>query len=141
MAVHETLNRTMLKKIEKGDRVNLERAMKADGRFDGHFLLGHVDTTLQCTSVQKNAGSYSFTFSFQPDDRKYMVEKGSIAINGVSLTIAEISTNEFSTAIIPYTFENTVFQYLKPGNGVNIEYDVLGKYILNAMGKGMKPKR
>jgi len=130
MAVQETLNRTNLKHLKKGDELNLERSVKANGRIDGHFVLGHIDTTVKCTSVKKLAGSHVFTFSYNPSKRKYIVGKGSIAINGVSLTIASLTPKEFSVAIIPYTFKHTAFHNLEAGDEVNVEYDVLGKYVL-----------
>jgi riboflavin synthase len=130
MAVQETLNRTNLKHLKKGDEINLERSLKANGRIDGHFVLGHIDATVKCTSVKKLAGSHVFTFSCDPKERKYIVEKGSIALNGVSLTIASLTSSTFSVAIIPYTFKHTVFHNLKTGDEVNVEYDVLGKYAL-----------
>ncbi len=134
-AVRETLNRTTLGNIKKGGKINLERALKANGRIDGHFVLGHIDSRLKCLSVNELSGSHLFTFACRAGDRKYIVEKGSIAINGVSLTIAGISSKGFSVAVIPYTFRHTVFRYLKRGDEVNAEYDVLGKYIIRAMGK------
>ncbi len=132
-AVKETLNRTNLKNLKMGDKVNLERALKAEARFNGHFVLGHIDSTAECLSAKKLRGSYIFNFSCRPDDRRYLVQKGSIAINGVSLTIAGIDKSGFSTAIIPYTFENTVFRYMKSGDKANMEFDVLGKYALNSL--------
>jgi riboflavin synthase len=129
-AVKETLDRTNLKHLKKGDKVNLERSMKANGRIDGHFVLGHVDGAAECIAIKNLKGSHEFTFAIAKQNRKYIVEKGSIAINGVSLTVASLSKKKFSVAIIPYTFEHTNFKALKKGDKVNIEYDVLGKYVL-----------
>ena len=135
MAVQETLNRTNLRHLKKGDKINLERSLKANGRIDGHFVLGHIDATVKCTSVKKLAGSHVVTFSVNTKERKYLVEKGSIALNGVSLTIASLGKTNFSVAIIPYTFKHTVFHALKAGDEVNVEYDVLGKYVLGNLSK------
>jgi riboflavin synthase len=131
-AVQETLDKTNLKDLKKGSTVNLERSLKANGRIDGHFVLGHVDGTVRCASVKKLQGSHVFTFACNKAQRKYIVPKGSIALNGVSLTIANISGNSFSVAIIPYTFEHTNFHSLKAGEAVNVEFDVLGKYVLGS---------
>jgi riboflavin synthase len=131
-AVQETLNKTNLKRLKVGDTVNLERSLKADGRIDGHFVLGHVDTVVKCIEVKNLKGSHEFTFSLDQQNRKYLVKKGSITINGISLTVASLGRNSFSVAIIPYTFEHTNFKMLKKGNEVNIEFDLLGKYVLNA---------
>jgi riboflavin synthase len=135
MAVEETLNRTNLKYLKKGDKINLERSMAANGRIDGHFVLGHVDATVKCKSVKKLAGSHVFTFSINKSDRKYLVQKGSIAINGVSLTIANVTADSFSVAIIPYTFKHTNFQNLKAGHEANVEFDVLGKYVIENLSR------
>jgi len=135
MAVQETLNRTSLKHLKKGDKINLERSMVANGRIDGHFVLGHVDATVKCKSVKKLEGSHVFTFSISKGDRKYIVQKGSIAINGVSLTIASVTADTFSVAIIPYTFKHTNFQDIKAGSEANIEFDVLGKYVIENLPK------
>jgi riboflavin synthase len=129
-AIKETLDRTNLKHLKKGDKINLERSMAANGHIDGHFILGHIDGIVKCVSVKKLAGSHVFTFSCSKNDRKYIVGKGSIALNGVSLTIANADTTSFSVAIIPYTFTHTDFQNIKPGDEVNVEYDVLGKYVV-----------
>lgn len=129
-AVKETLKRTNLGKLKKGDKINLERSLKANARIDGHFVLGHVDEMVECLSVKNVKGSHVFTFSLSKENRQYMVKKGSIAINGISLTVADLSKKKFSVAIIPYTFEHTNFRNIKKGDKVNIEYDVLGKYVL-----------
>jgi len=130
MAVKETLARTNLKYIHVGDTINLEQSLPANGRIDGHFVQGHVDGTVKCQSVKKLKGSHLFTFICKKGDNKYIVEKGSIAINGVSLTIANTTSTTFSVAIIPYTFEHTNFKSIKAGEEVNVEYDILGKYMI-----------
>jgi len=133
MAVKETLDRTNLKHLQVGDTINLERSLPANGRIDGHFVQGHVDGTVKCQSVKKLKGSHVFTFICKKGDSKYIVEKGSVALNGVSLTVANTSKDTFSVAIIPYTFEHTNFNSIKVGSEVNVEYDILGKYIVNLM--------
>ncbi len=130
MAVKETLARTNLKRLKVGDKINLERSLPANGRIDGHFVQGHVDGTVKCTSVKKLKGSHEFTFICKKEDSKYIVEKGSIALNGVSLTVATVKSNTFSVAIIPYTYEHTNFNSIQAGDEVNVEYDILGKYML-----------
>ncbi len=138
MAVQETLDRTNLKHLKKGDTLNLERSMLANGSIDGHFVLGHVDGVVKCASVKKLAGSHVFTFTCSKNDLNYIVEKGSVALNGVSLTIANVTAKGFSVAIIPYTFKHTNFQNIKPGNEVNVEYDVLGKYVVQYLSRSKK---
>ena len=135
MAVQETLSKTNLGHLKKGDCINLERSLLANGRIDGHFVLGHVDATVTCLSIKKLDGSHIYTFTLNKSDRKYIVPKGSITLNGVSLTIAKVDANCFSVAIIPYTFGHTNFQDLKVGDKVNVEYDVLGKYVLGSLSK------
>lgn len=129
-AIQETLDRTNLSKLKKGDTINLERSLKADGRIDGHFVLGHIDNVVTCTSVKKLEGSHVFTFKCDKKDRKYIVQKGSVALNGVSLTIANVTKDSFSVAIIPYTFKHTNFKSITKGSAVNVEFDVLGKYVI-----------
>jgi riboflavin synthase len=133
MAVKETLDRTNLKYLKIGDKINLERSLPANGRIDGHFVQGHVDGTVKCKSVKKLKGSHVFTFTCKKGDSKYFVEKGSVALNGVSLTVAGTSQNTFSVAIIPYTFEYTNFKNITAGDEVNVEYDILGKYLVHLM--------
>jgi riboflavin synthase len=135
MAVQETLDKTNLKHLKKGDKINLERSMSAKGQMDGHFVLGHVDGVAKCTTIKKLKGSHIFTFAGSKSDMNYIVQKGSIAINGVSLTIAKLTATSFSVAIIPYTFKHTNFQDLKVGEFVNIEFDVLGKYVVQYLSK------
>jgi len=138
MAVQETLSRTNMKHLRVGDCVNLERSLPANGRIDGHFVQGHIDGTVKCQSVKKLKGSHVFSFTCKKEDSKYIVEKGSIALNGVSLTIASIKSNTFSVAIIPYTFEHTNFNSIIAGDEVNVEYDILGKYLLKHLEKTKK---
>lgn len=128
-AVKETLEKTNLGMLAAGDMVNLERGMRLGDRLDGHIVQGHVDQTALCTEVIENDGSWQFTFEYDPSLQNMTIEKGSITINGVSLTVINSKKNEFSVAIIPYTFENTTFKYLKKGMTVNLEFDVIGKYV------------
>lgn len=129
-AIKETLDKTNLGRWKEGDIVNLERSLFANARVDGHFVQGHVDTTVICTDIQQVDGSWYFHFSISPEWQKYIVKKGSICINGVSLTIVDIDSEKFSVAIIPYTYEHTNFKAMKIGDVINIEFDVLGKYII-----------
>lgn len=138
MAVQETLDRTNLKHLKKGDTINLERSMAVNSQLDGHFVLGHIDSVVKCKSVKKLKGSHEFTFACKKADLKYIVEKGSIALNGVSLTVAKLSSTGFSVAIIPYTYNHTNFNHIKVGDEVNIEYDVLGKYVVQYLDKFRK---
>ncbi len=133
-AIKETLDKTNLGLLIVGDEVNLERAMSASGRFDGHVVQGHVDQTAICKSVEVNDGSWTFTFEYQAKEKTFVtVEKGSITINGVSLTVVNSKNNEFSVCIIPYTFENTVFKSIKKGSKINLEFDIVGKYVARLM--------
>ena len=130
-AVEETLNKTNLGVLRIGNKINLERSLRMDARFDGHIVQGHVDTTAVCTDRREAEGSWYFTFKFNPGKNFLLVEKGSVCVDGVSLTAFDGKNNigEFTVAIIPYTFNNTVFQEYIPGTKVNLEFDVLGKYI------------
>lgn len=128
-AIKETLQKTNLGHLKVGDKVNLERGMKLGARLDGHIVQGHVDQTAVCTKVSENNGSWEFTFEYDPSLENITIEKGSITINGVSLTVVNSKKNQFSVAIIPYTFENTTFKYLQEGMTVNLEFDVIGKYV------------
>ena len=128
-AVEETLKRSNLGSWEVGSRVNLERAMKADARLDGHMVQGHVDTTGHCVAIDERDGSWYFRFRYQPTEEHLLVDKGSVCINGVSLTVVEPKGDEFSVAIIPYTYEHTNFKELSAGEAVNLEFDIIGKYI------------
>lgn len=136
VAIAETLKKTNLGALKQGDFVNLERCMPANGRFDGHIVQGHVDTVAKVASIQNQNGSWLYTFTFDTNEAtQLMVEKGSICVNGVSLTVVEVWQNGFSVAIIPYTFEHTTFKYLQTGDEVNIEYDILGKYMAKLVAK------
>ncbi|WP_420460466.1 riboflavin synthase [Neolewinella sp.] len=126
-AVQETLNRTRLGNWEVGGVVNLERAMVAGGRLDGHIVQGHVDTVGECTEVIESGGSWYYTFRYATDD--LLVDKGSVCVNGVSLTVVEPTDDTFRVAIIPYTHDHTNFRELRPGSSVNLEFDIIGKYI------------
>ncbi len=132
-AVEETLQRSNLGALKAGDGVNLERSLRIGDRLDGHMVQGHVDTTTTCFSVEERDGSWWYTFAL-PEQRHLLVAKGSICLNGVSLTIAELTGTTFSVAIIPYTFEHTTFRSLKVRDSVNVEFDVLGKYVERMMG-------
>ena len=128
-AIQETLDKTNLGMLDKGDRVNLERAMRLGDRLDGHIVQGHVDQTGTCISVIEENGSWIYTFEYGSEKDNITIEKGSITINGVSLTVVNSKLNEFSVAIIPYTYEHTTFHSIKEGDKVNLEFDVIGKYI------------
>jgi riboflavin synthase len=128
-AIDETLKKTNLKSWEKGKKVNLERCMPANGRFDGHIVQGHVDQIGMVDSISEQDGSWIFDFSFDPQTGNVTVEKGSITVNGTSLTCFNSKNGKFSVAIIPYTYEHTNFHELKVGDEVNLEFDVIGKYI------------
>ena len=132
-AVAETLAKTNLGGLKKNDTVNLERALKVGDRLDGHFVQGHVDCVATCIEKQKLEGSCLFRFQFPPEHSALVIEKGSICINGVSLTIFDISVTEFTVTIIPYTYEHTNFSKTEKGDLVNIEFDVLGKYLLRKL--------
>ena len=128
-AIDETMKKTNLGELAVGNFVNLERCMIANGRFDGHVVQGHVDQTAICTSVEDVNGSWLYLFEYDPHYGNVTVEKGSIAVNGVSLTCFNSSDNGFSVAIIPYTYEHTSFNQLKAGDTVNLEFDIIGKYV------------
>ncbi|MDT8412816.1 MAG: riboflavin synthase [Vicingaceae bacterium] len=127
-AIKETLAKTNLGDLKVGSFINLERAMAANGRFDGHVVQGHVDQTGICQSLEDENGSWMFTITHEAKEH-ITVEKGSITINGVSLTVVNSTDNQFSVCIIPYTFEHTSFKTLKPGDTVNLEFDIIGKYV------------
>ena len=128
-AISETIAKTNLSEWRIGDEINLERAMKLGDRLDGHIVQGHVDQKGNCTSFEETNGSWYFTFEYDPSLNNITIEKGSITVNGVSLTVVNSNENEFSVAIIPYTFEHTNFKNIKVGTIVNLEFDVIGKYI------------
>ncbi len=129
-AVKETLARTTLGAWEPGRHVNIELAMRSGARLDGHFVQGHVDTTAECVRIEDEGGSWAFRFRFAPGPERVLVDKGSVCVNGISLTVVDPTIDEFGVAIIPYTYEHTTFKDLEVGNKVNIEFDIIGKYIL-----------
>jgi riboflavin synthase len=135
-AIDETLKKSTVGKLKKGDAVNLERCMIANGRFDGHIVQGHVDQTGLVKSVKQSDGSWLFDFEYESSQGNITVEKGSICVNGVSLTCFNSTGNSFRVAIIPYTYENTNFNSLKVGDSVNLEFDIIGKYVKKLLGKG-----
>ncbi|MFC2112980.1 riboflavin synthase [Bacteroidota bacterium] len=138
-AIQETLLKTNLGSWQPGTKVNLERSVLADGRLDGHMVQGHVDLTARCTEVRESEGSWYYTFEYEPHTEEHLtVEKGSVSVNGVSLTVVNSQATSFQVAIIPYTYEVTNFHEFKPGTVVNIEFDIIGKYIakiLKQLGK------
>lgn len=128
-AIKETLDKTNLGTLKLGDFVNIERAMKLGDRLDGHIVQGHVDQTAKCVSIVEEKGSWVFTFKYDKSLNNMTIEKGSITVNGVSLTVINSKTDEFSVAIIPYTYKHTTFNKLKVSDTVNLEFDVIGKYV------------
>lgn len=134
-AVAETLGKTNLGKLRQGDLVNLERAMILGSRLDGHIVQGHVDGTGTCTDIEEKDGSWIFSFEYDPNLGLVTIEKGSITIDGVSLTVVNSGDHSFSVAIIPYTFDHTCFNTYKVGSEVNLEFDVIGKYVARLLKK------
>ncbi len=132
-AIDETLQKTNLGHLKKGDNVNLERCTKIGDRLDGHIVQGHVDTTAICTSRNDLNGSWEFRFNYEKKKGHVTVSKGSICINGVSLTVVDYDHESFSVHIIPYTMENTVFKDMQAGDMVNLEFDIIGKYVARLM--------
>ena len=132
-AIQETLDKTNLGSWHIGTKVNLERCMQLNGRLDGHIVQGHVDTTARCIAIEDQSGSWKYTFRYETD--QVTVEKGSATVNGVSLTVVDSKSNEFSVCIIPYTYEHTNFHQLKIGDFVNLEFDIIGKYVARLLGK------
>ncbi len=128
-AIQETLDKTNLSEWKEGYEVNLERSMPMGARFDGHIVQGHIDQTATCTSVEETDGSWKFWFEYDPKENNVTVEKGSISVNGVSLTVVDSKPDMFSVAIIPFTYDVTNFHNFKKGTVVNIEFDVFGKYV------------
>lgn len=128
-AISETLNKSNLGKLKEGDLLNLERCMQMNGRLDGHIVQGHVDQTGICTEVIEKNGSWEYTISYDAAIGNITVEKGSICVNGISLTVVNSKENSFSVAIIPYTYEHTNMKSLKIGDTVNLEFDIIGKYV------------
>lgn len=133
-AIEETLIRSDLNSWQVGSVVNLERAMQNNGRLDGHIVQGHVDTTGSCVKVEEREGSWYYTFKYQPTPEHLLVDKGSVCINGVSLTVVDPIEDTFKIAIIPYTYEHTAFHALQAGHTINLEFDIIGKYIAKYMG-------
>lgn len=130
-AIQETIQRTNISDWKVGSEVNLERCLKSDGRLDGHFVQGHVDTTGICESITERNGSWEYVIKYESTEPEYAtVKKGSITVNGTSLTVVKSEKGLFSVEIIPYTYENTIFKNLKVGDKVNLEFDILGKYII-----------
>ncbi|SEB61121.1 riboflavin synthase alpha chain [Maribacter dokdonensis] len=132
-AIAETLNKTNLDTLKINDTVNLERAMILGSRLDGHIVQGHVDQTGECTSVREDSGSWIFSFTYDAATGNPTIEKGSITIDGTSLTVVNSGKNTFEVAIIPYTYEHTRFNTYQPGTIVNLEFDVIGKYVAKLM--------
>jgi len=128
-AIKETLDKSNFKHLRIGDKVNLERAMVLGARLDGHIVQGHVDQTATCTNVKEEDGSWVFDFDYDPTLNNITIEKGSVTVNGTSLTVVNSKDNSFSVAIIPYTYEFTNFHTFKKGTVVNLEFDVIGKYV------------
>lgn len=132
-AIAETLAKTHLGSLQVGDAVNLERGMLLNTRLDGHIVQGHIDQTGTCSAIQEEAGSTRFTFQYNPSTGNVVIEKGSITVNGVSLTVVDATRDSFSVAVIPYTLAHTNLQHLQIGSIVNLEFDVIGKYISRLM--------
>ena len=135
VAIDETLQKSSLSSVKRGDKINLERCMMNNGRFDGHIVQGHVDQTGVVKSISDANGSWLFTIEYDPSWGNITVEKGSVAVNGVSLTCFESRDAEFTVAIIPYTYEHTNFHRLAEGSVVNLEFDIIGKYIARLMNR------
>ena len=132
-AIAETLAKTHLGSLQVGDAVNLERGMLLSTRLDGHIVQGHIDQTGTCSAIQEEAGSTRFTFQYDPSTGNVVIEKGSITVNGVSLTVVDATRDSFSVAVIPYTLAHTNLQHLQIGSVVNLEFDVIGKYVARLM--------
>jgi riboflavin synthase len=128
-AIEETLNKTNLSKWQPGHEINLERCMPMNGRIDGHIVQGHVDTTALCIATEKKDGSWEYRFQYPAEFMYLVIEKGSVCVNGASFTAFDLSFNTFKIAVIPYTFTHTNLQHVKNGSVVNIEFDILGKYL------------
>jgi len=133
-AIKETLDKTNLKGLKVGDEINLERAMKLGDRLDGHIVQGHVDQTAICTQKKENHGSWVYSFKYDSSLNNITIEKGSITVNGISLTVVDSKKDEFSVAIIPYTYYHTNFKNVSSGSMVNLEFDMLGKYVKRLLG-------
>jgi riboflavin synthase len=134
-AIEETLNKTSIGLLKTGDLVNLERCMQMNARLDGHIVQGHVDQTAACTAFNELEGSWEYTFEYDAAIGNITVEKGSVCVNGISLTVVNSFDNSFSVAIIPYTFEHTNLQQVREGSIVNLEFDIIGKYVKKIMNR------
>lgn len=132
-AIEETLNKTNLSELKTGDLINLERCMQMNARLDGHIVQGHVDQTAVCTAFTELGGSWEYTFEYDAALGNVTVEKGSICVNGISLTVVNAQSNSFAVAIIPYTYEHTNLQQVRVGSTVNLEFDIIGKYVARLM--------
>lgn len=132
-AIEETLNKTNLSHLKIGELVNLERCMQINARLDGHIVQGHIDQTAICTSFNELEGSWEYTFEYDAANGNITVEKGSVCVNGISLTVINSKTNSFSVAVIPYTFEHTNLMQVRKGSVVNLEFDIIGKYVARLM--------
>ena len=128
-AIQETLQKSNLGQLEPGDKVNLERSLRLNDRLDGHIVQGHVDQTAKLIKLVDANGSWNYTFQFEESPKHILIDKGSVCVNGVSLTISDLSDKTFQVSIIPYTHEHTNFKQLKVGQKINVEFDILGKYI------------
>lgn len=131
--IEETLKKTNLGSLEIGDKVNLERPLKADARLGGHFVLGHVDTKGKVLEIKELSNSHFITIAYPEDFKKYLIHVGSVSIDGVSMTVAQLEGNTFSVGVIPFTWQETIFSNKKTGDTVNLEFDVLGKYVERIM--------
>jgi len=134
-AVEETLLKSNLGKLGKGSFLNIERCITLDTRLDGHMVQGHVDSTMECMSKENRDGSWLFTFKYDPEYDNLIVDKGSICINGTSLTVIDPGAGTLSVTIIPYTYEHTTFKHLNKGDTVNVEFDIIGKYVTQYLNK------
>ena len=132
-AIQETLNKTNLKQLKKNSFINLERCLAMNGRLDGHLVQGHIDSIAICLEIVEKQGSWEYTFEFDPKFASLIIEKGSITVNGISLTLFDITNQSFRVAIIPYTYEHTNMKHLTLGDEVNVEFDLIGKYINRMM--------
>ncbi len=137
-AIKETLEKSNLGLLTPGDKVNLERSMRLNERLDGHIVQGHVDQTAICTSVEEAQGSWYYTFEYDSSKGNITVEKGSVTVNGVSLTVVNSDVESFQVAIIPYTYEHTNFHQIKSGTVVNLEFDIIGKYVTKILSQQLK---
>ncbi len=136
-AIDETLNKTNLGELQVGDELNLERCMQMNGRLDGHIVQGHVDQTAKCIALNELEGSWEYTFQYDISEGNVTVEKGSVCVNGISLTVVNSADDHFSVAIIPYTFHHTNLKNVKVGSTVNLEFDIIGKYVSRLMNRSV----